>query len=125
MWNNWTESESLMQFAGFLRGRALQEWSLMSQSEHRTYKPAITGLKTRLHPGNKTLATLDFRHITQKESKSVSDFIGRIEQTSRLAFGRDFISAETTDILLYGKLQDGLKIDLVSKAPAISGAQKL
>ena len=26
-------------------------------------------------------------------------------------------------MLLYGKLQDGLRIDLVSKAPAISGAQ--
>jgi len=33
------------------------------------------------------------------------------------------MSTETRDILLYGKLQDGLRIDLVSKAPAISGAQ--
>jgi len=31
-WNNWTESEALMQFAGYLHGRALQEWNLMSQS---------------------------------------------------------------------------------------------
>ena len=33
------------------------------------------------------------------------------------------MSVETRDVLLYGKLQDGLRIDLVSKAPAISGAQ--
>ena len=33
------------------------------------------------------------------------------------------MSTETRDVLLYGKLQDGLRIDLVSKAPAISGAQ--
>ena len=33
------------------------------------------------------------------------------------------ILSETRDILLYGKLQDGWRIDLVSKAPAISGAQ--
>ena len=71
-WNNWTESEALMQFTGYLRGRALQEWNLMSQSERGTYKSAITGLRTRLDPGNKTLAALDFRHITQKESESVS-----------------------------------------------------
>ena len=33
------------------------------------------------------------------------------------------MSPETRDVLLYGKLQDGLWIDLVSKAPAISRAQ--
>ena len=33
------------------------------------------------------------------------------------------MSTETRDVLLYGKLQDGLWIDLVSKALAISGAQ--
>ena len=33
------------------------------------------------------------------------------------------MSTETRDVLLYGKLQDGLHINLVSKAPAISGAQ--
>ena len=61
-----------MQFAGFLRGKALQEWSLMSQSEHRTYKSAITGLKTRLHPGNKTLAVLDILDISHKRNPRVS-----------------------------------------------------
>ena len=33
------------------------------------------------------------------------------------------MSAETRDLLLYGKLQDSLRIDIVNKAPAISGAQ--
>ena len=33
------------------------------------------------------------------------------------------MSLDTRDVLLYGKLQDGLRINLVSKAPAISGAQ--
>ena len=31
------------------------------------------------------------------------------------------MSSETRDVLLYGKLQDGLWNDLVSKTPAISG----
>ena len=112
-----------MQFAGYLRGRALQEWNLMSRSECGTYKSAITGLRTRLDPGKKTLGALDFRHITQKESENVSDFIRRLERTFQLAFGCDPMSTETRDILLHGKLQGGLRIDLVSKALAISGAQ--
>ena len=69
------------------------------------------------------MSAIDFRHITQKESESVSDFIRRLERTFQLAFGHDPMSAETRDVLLHGKLQDGLRIDLVSKAPAISGAQ--
>ena len=69
-----------------------------------------------MDPGNKTVAALDFRHITQKECESAF----RLERMLQIAFGRD---PETRDILMYGKLQDGLKINLVSKAPAISGAQ--
>jgi len=34
--NNWTEYETLMQFTGYLHGRALQEWNLMNQIEHAT-----------------------------------------------------------------------------------------
>ena len=66
---------------------------------------------------------MDFRHITQKENESVSDFIMRLECTFQIAFGHDHMSLDARDVLLYGKLQDGLRIDLVSKAPAISGAQ--
>ena len=69
------------------------------------------------------LAALYFRHITLKETRSVSDLIRRLVRTFQIAFGRDPMSAETRVLLLYGKFQDGLRIDLVSKAPAISGAQ--
>ena len=112
-----------MQLAGHLRGRALQEWNLIPPGERQTYQSSTAALRMRLDPGNKTLAAFDFRHITQKETESVSDFIRRLERTFQIAFGRDPISAETRDVLLYGKLQDGLRIDLVSRAPAISGAQ--
>ena len=64
-----------MQLAGYLRGRALLEWNLVSQTERDTYKSAISGL------------------------------------------------TGIRDVLLYGRLQDGLQSDLVSKAPVISGAQ--
>ena len=101
----------------------LQEWNLLTYTERSTYQSAITALRTRLDPSNKTLAALDFTHITQKETESVSEFIRRLECTFQIAFGHDPMSTETRDVLLYGKLQDGLWIDLVSKAPAISGAQ--
>ena len=122
-WNNWSEEEKLMQLAGHLRSKALQEWGLMSPDEKMDYHTAVTTLRTRLDPGNKTLAALDFHHITQKENESVSDFIMRLECTFQIAFGHNHMSLDTRDVLLYGKLQDGLRIDLVSKAPAISGAQ--
>ena len=112
-----------MQLAGRLHGRALQEWNLIPPAERQTYQSSTAGLRMCLNPGNKTLAALDFRHITQKETESVSDFIRRLEHTFQIAFGRDPMLAETRDVLLYGKLQDSLKIDLVSRAPPISGAQ--
>ena len=62
----WTESELLMQLAGYLHGRALKEWNLMSQSEHRTCKSAITGLRARLDPSNKTLASLDLAYHPER-----------------------------------------------------------
>ena len=70
-------------------------------------------LQARLDPGNKTLAAMDFRHIAQKENESVSDFIMRLECTFQLAFERDHMSSEACDVLLYGMLQNGLRIDLV------------
>ena len=95
----------------------------MSLTECSSYQSAVTVLRTHLDPGNKTLNALDFRHITQKETESVFDFIRWLERTFQIAFGHNPMSAETRDVLLYGKLQNGLHLDLVSKAPAISGAQ--
>ena len=122
-WNGWTEDERLMQLAGYLHGRALQEWDLIPPAECQTYQSSTAALRMHLDPGNKMLAALDFRHITQKETENVSDFIRRFESTFQVAFGRDPMSPETRNVLPYGRLQNGLQIDLVSKAPAISGAQ--
>ena len=71
-----------MQLAGYLHGRVLQEWNLLTYTKCSTYQSAITALRTRLDPGNNTMpAALDSRHITQKETKSVSEFIRRLERT--------------------------------------------
>ena len=55
-WNQWTPQESLMQLAGHLRGRALQEWGLLEEEARRDWRQATTALRTRLDPGNKVLA---------------------------------------------------------------------
>ena len=45
-WNNWSEEEKLMQLAGHLRSKALQEWGLMSADEKTDYYTAVTTLRT-------------------------------------------------------------------------------
>ena len=122
VWNGWSEEELLLQLAGHLRGRALQEWNLLDDTSKSTYSGAIEALRTRLDGGNKTLAAQDFRHISQGNDERVADFIRRLERTFRVAYGRDPMSTETRDTLLHGQLQEGLKYELM-RSPAVSGAQ--
>ncbi|KAL5481622.1 hypothetical protein EMCRGX_G021819 [Ephydatia muelleri] len=120
-WNRWSLEEKLMQLAGHLRGKALQEWTLISETERTTYVQAVAALRTRLDTGSTTLAAQDFRHLCQDEKESVSEYIRKLERTFRVAYGRDNMSQETRDTLLLGQMQEGLKHE-VMKAPAVSGA---
>ena len=63
-WNGWTADETLnqMQLSGHLKGRALQEWKLLTPDHKTSYQTAIKALREKLDPGNQTLAALDFRH---------------------------------------------------------------
>ena len=122
VWNEWTPEESLMQLAGHLRGRALQEWKLLLPEDRKSYQAAVKALKERLDPGNQTLAALDFCHTSQKIGESVSDFIGRLESVFQTGFGREQLSNETREMLLYGQLQEGLLYSLM-ESPTVSGAQ--
>ena len=121
-WNGWSEEERLMQLAGHLRGRALQEWNLLGEGDKETYAEATQALRSRLDPGGRALAAQDFRHTVQGETEGVADFIRRLERTFRIAYGRDNMSSETRDTLLHSQLQEGLRYDLM-KGPAVSGAQ--
>ena len=56
----------------------------------------------------------------QSDSESVADYIRRLERNFRIAYGRDGISAEARDALLYGQLHEGLRYE-VMKAPGVSG----
>ena len=113
-WNGWTNRELLIQLAGHLKGRARQEWSLLSEEDRKDYETGVRALRARLDTGSKALAAQD-------ESETVSDFIRRLEKTFRRAYGNDAMSSEMRDTLLFAQLQEGLQYDIM-KAPAVSGA---
>ena len=43
-WNGWSQEEQLLQFAGHLRGRALQEWDLLSEKDRASCDAAVLAL---------------------------------------------------------------------------------
>ena len=67
------------------------------------------------------LAGQDFRHATQESGESVAEYIRHLERLFQAAYGRDGLSVETRQTLLYSQLQEGLKYGLI-KSPAVSGA---
>ena len=78
-------------------------------------------MRNRLDPCSRALAAQDFRHASQRRGESVADFIRRLEQMFKLAYGRDKMSDETRETLLHSQLQEGLSYELM-KAPAVSGS---
>ena len=40
-WNGWTEDDLLLQLAGHMKGRALQEWNLVLDDQKTTYHCAL------------------------------------------------------------------------------------
>jgi hypothetical protein len=52
LWNDWSEEDLLLQLAGYLKGRALQEWNLLDDSDKGSYRRAVDALRARLDPGN-------------------------------------------------------------------------
>ena len=87
-WNGWTNAERLLQLAGHLRGKARQEFLLLSEREKISFKNAVTAMRCRLETGSRTLAAQDFRHATQGFHEPASDYILRLEKIFRRAYGR-------------------------------------
>ena len=79
---------------------------------------ASASLRERLDHGSRSIAVQDIDHGCQQESEPVGDF----ECIIRSAYGRDSVSREICDALLYGQFQEGLLYDLM-KSPAVSGAK--
>ena len=57
----------------------------------------------------------------QQSAETVSDYIRRLECVFRRAYGREALSEETRNTLLYGQLKEGL-CDNLMRSPAVSGA---
>ena len=123
-WNSWTEDDLMIQLAGHLRGRALQEWDLLTGEEKSTFESAVEALRKHLESAaeGKMLAAQDFRHASQRDNESVSDFLRWLERSFKVAYGRDGLSLETQHTLLHAQLHEALKFELM-RAPAVSGAQ--
>ena len=54
----------------------------------------------------------------QLDTEGVGDFIRRLERNFRIAYGRDGISAEARDALLYSQLHEGLRYEIM-RAPSV------
>ena len=120
-WNQWSDEEALIQLAGHLRGRALQERTLLRSTEKESPDAVVCALWGCLDAGSRALAAQDFRHASQREKESVADYISRLEQLFRQAYGREGMSDETRNTLLHSQLQEGLRYELM-KVPAVSGS---
>ncbi len=84
-WNEWSPDERLMQLAGHLRGKAQQEWCLMSLEDKASYDQATRELARRLDPGSRIMAVQDFRHAVQGDSETVADYLRKLERQFQLA----------------------------------------
>ena len=119
-WNLWTPEEKVIQLAGHLRGRAEAEWNSLGVVDVRDFNAAVRGLKERLDPCSKVLAGQDFRRTVQGDCETVADYICRLERAFRVAFGCDGLCQETKEAMLYGQLQEGLRIGII-RSPNVSG----
>ena len=118
-WNGWGEEEKLLQLAGYLKGKALQE--MMSECDRSSFSMAATKLKQKLDQGAKKLADQDFCHATQKQKESVSNLIHHLEKF-RQAYGREALLQKLETLCYTASCIEGLRVEIM-QAPAVSGAQ--
>ena len=93
----------------------------MTEEETCTIEGAVKCMRERLDPCSKVMAGQDFRRTIQRDGESVSDFICRLEKAYSIAYGGEKMSRETKDVILYGQLQEGLRLSIV-RSPGVSGA---
>ena len=120
-WNVWSDEEMLMQLAGHLRGGALQEWNKIPREEKSHTQMPLARCAPESTQENRVLAGQDFRHAILDSTESVADYVRRLERLFQLAYGRESLSSETRDTILYSQLQEGLSYNLM-KSPAVSGS---
>ena len=113
--------EKLIQPAEHLRGQAEAEWNLLADEDVCNFDTSIQSLKERLDPCSKVLAGQDFRRTVQGDNETVPNFICHLEKSFRVAFGQDGLSKETKESMLFGQLQEGLRLGII-RSSIVSGA---
>ena len=78
-WNSWNDSEWQLQLASHLRGKARQEFYLLTSDEKSTFNEAKNAMRSGLKVGSKTLAAQDFRQAMQGAQELMSDYVLRLE----------------------------------------------
>ena len=111
--NGWSKEEQLLQFAGHLCGRGLQEWNLLDSEQVLEFDVTVKALQECLNPRSKVLVGKDFWHTTQKDSESVANFIQQLEHVFQMAYRNDRMGLKMREAILYGQLQDGLHLELI------------
>jgi hypothetical protein len=81
-WNNWSDDDCLVQLAGHLRKRALEEWNLLTEDEKKTFTSATEALHNRLDPMCRVLAAQDFRLALQRNDEPVTEYIRQNKHSS-------------------------------------------
>jgi len=93
-----------VQLAGYLHGRALQEWNLLSSDDKQSFADAFQALRSRLDTGSHVLAAQDFRYSLQRDSDAVSDYIRRLDRAFQVAYGHEKLTVEMQDAPQYNQL---------------------
>lgn len=112
LWKKRTSEEKLLQLAGHLLGRALQEYNVVPMDEKDSYDKAVAVLHSRFDSSNHMLSAQEFRHAVQGDS------FRRLNHLFQLAYG-----SETRETLVHTQLQTGLTFTLM-RSPAVSGARE-
>lgn len=71
IWYGWNKDEKLLQLAGHLKDKAIQEWNLMEDSDKSSYNRATVALKGRIDQGSSKLAAQDFCHAAQRAKETL------------------------------------------------------
>lgn len=68
------------------------------------------------------LAGQDFRHtcVTQGATETVANIICRLDCILQVTYSNDKMSSETREVIPYGKLQEGLTLELMKRPGAMS-----
>jgi hypothetical protein len=74
----------------------------LEEDQARAYDNTVLTLQERLDPGSKVLGEQDFQHAFQRDNEPIADFVRKLQRTFNITYGRDRMSKETKEAILFG-----------------------